>query len=194
MNNSSLYHILSYTIIVILTHQAKGFVHSFQGQNKKCPSTSISNNNKNNRISLSSSLFSTVSSSSNNNDDNDNDDNKALKKKNEIRKKYNLEPISKEEYNDIQEQVNVLKAEQEVARELLLNNNDMDNKKSTNNNFFQNIIGGSSRYSNKSNNACESNYDCINPNEVCCDLLIKKVCCSFGIGAKKLALVRVTAN
>ena len=82
--------------------------------------------------------------------------------------------------------MNVLQAEQEEALQRMAMNKEDDKSR---NNFFENVMGKSR------SNTCESNYDCVNPNEVCCDLLSKKVCCSSGIGVKrKLALVEVTAR
>ena len=80
-------------IAFIVVHQSTAFNNSFQGN--KCIESRIT-----------STIFSTAVSTP---------DDEGLRKKNEIRKKYNLPPLSKEEYDNIQKQVNVLQAEQEEA-------------------------------------------------------------------------------
>ena len=159
--------ILSYAFIAfIIIHQSRAFNNKFKEVSSKCVNTRIP-----------STIFSTAVSTP---------DDEGLRKKNEIRKKYNLPPLSKEEYDDLQQQVNMIQAEQEEALQRMAISKEDDKPR---NNFFENVMGKSR------SNKCESNYDCVNPNEICCDLLIKKVCCSSGIGVKrKLALVKVTAR
>ena len=100
-----------------------------------------------------SALFTLTSSSETNG--NDAFDYEAYRKKNQTRKKYNLPPLSEEEFLEIEDQVRQLEIqqksrqqEQQVATELA------QKKKKKRNDFLSKMIGGVLE------DSCESNFDC----------------------------------
>jgi hypothetical protein len=97
----------------------------------------------------------------------------ALEKKNLTRKKYGLDPLTPEEFSDLQEQVRELSNQQEQraaasAAEMAAK------KKKEEGGFFKKLMG------DVLEDTCDSNYDCERP-EVCCDFGFKKMCCSSGM-------------
>jgi hypothetical protein len=100
----------------------------------------------------------------------------ALEKKNEVRKKFGLAPLTPDEFAELQEQVRLLDAEQQqqrsaaaaAAAEMAAK------KKKEDGGFFKKIFGDALE------DTCDSNYDCQRP-EVCCDFVFKKMCCTSGM-------------
>jgi hypothetical protein len=100
-------------------------------------------------------------------------DQDALERKNMVRKKFGLKPLTPEEYMEFQEQVAELDSEQkkkaaDFAAEMA------NRRKQEDPGFFGKL------FENAVKNTCESNYDCSYP-EVCCDFGFKKMCCSSGM-------------
>ena len=127
------------------------------------------------RVHTPKSKLFTLTSSSSETNKNDNFDYEAYRKKNQTRKKYNLPPLSEEEFLEIENQVRQLEVqqksrqqEQQAASELA------QKKKKKKNDFLARMTGGVLE------DSCESNFDCERP-MVCCDFLLKKVCCASGM-------------
>lgn len=134
------------------------------------------NKNDNNHRTLTK--LSAMSSTGNTFDGNniDADMEEALNKKNKIRKKFGLAPLTPEEFLDLQEQVAELDKQQQQRAAATAAATNQKNKKSQKDdgNFLKKLFG------NVLEDTCESNFDCQRP-EVCCDFGIKKMCCSSGL-------------
>jgi len=98
----------------------------------------------------------------------------ALEAKNAARKKFGLEPLSMEEFTELQEQVRQLDAQQQQRSAAAAAEMAAKKKKEEGGGFFKKIFGEALQ------DTCESNYDCERP-EVCCDFGFKKMCCSSGM-------------
>lgn len=98
----------------------------------------------------------------------------ALEKKNDIRKKFGLSPLTPEEYAKLQEQVQQLDETQQQRSAAAAAEMAAKKKKEEQGGFFKKIFG------NVLDDTCESNFDCQHP-EVCCDFGFKKMCCSSGM-------------
>lgn len=101
-----------------------------------------------------------------------------LEQKNAARKKFGLDPLSMDEYVELQEQVQIMESQQRqrsaaAAAEIAANKKKEEERGSGG--FFRKMLGGSLL-----KDTCESNYDCQRP-EVCCDFGFKKTCCSSGM-------------
>jgi len=99
----------------------------------------------------------------------------ALEKKNSVRKKFGLKPLSMEEYLELQDQVAELDSMQKkkaAAAAVELERAKQQKEKSGG--FLNKLFGDAMK------DTCESNYDCDYP-EVCCDFRIKKMCRSSGM-------------
>jgi hypothetical protein len=96
----------------------------------------------------------------------------AFEKKNKSRQKFGLQPLSVEEFLEIERQVATMESEQrqrmEAAATSMANNGD---KKEAN--VFDKLFGKVLA------DTCESNFDCERP-QVCCDFGFKKMCCFSG--------------
>ena len=103
----------------------------------------------------------------------DNLDWEALEKKNMARKKFGLDPLTPEEFIDLQEQVAELDSQQQkraatTAAEMA------KKKQQEEGGFLKKLFGKALE------NTCEENWDCERP-EVCCDFGFKKMCCTSGM-------------
>merc|ERR1711933_360256 len=100
-----------------------------------------------------------------------------LERKNALRRKYGLKPITREEFFEIEEKVRNLSDEtlQTWAEENSSRERNSQLSKSESGNVFSDVLNGIFC------STCQSNFDCERP-EVCCDLIFKKVCCSSGEG------------
>jgi hypothetical protein len=102
----------------------------------------------------------------------------ALEKKNMSRKKFGLKPIEMEEFLEIEKQVEELVMQQQkksaAAAAEAMELQRAKQQKQNRGGFLGKLFGDSLK------DTCESNYDCQRP-EVCCDFLVKKMCCSSGL-------------
>ena len=99
--------------------------------------------------------------------------NDALEKKNLLRKKFGLDPLTPEEFMDLQKQVAELDVQQQ--QRAATSAADMaKRKKEEEGGLFKKLFGKALE------NTCEDNYDCERP-EVCCDFGFKKMCCTSGM-------------
>ena len=89
----------------------------------------------------------------------------SYQKKNTYRKKYGLKPLTPDEFIEIEQKTRLLEQETKLRREQLARASTKKKK-----GLFSSIF----------ENTCESNFDCERP-EVCCDLIVKKICCSTGV-------------
>jgi hypothetical protein len=121
----------------------------------------------------SSSLFST-STTTPNGDDQDQPlfDQEAFDNKNKSRLRFGLPPITPDEFVRIEAETRALESAQR-QKAATISANEMAKPKPKGN-----MMG--KLFGNLLENSCESNYDCEQP-EVCCDLGIKKICCSSGM-------------
>jgi len=97
----------------------------------------------------------------------------ALERKNATRRKFGLKPITPDEFTRIKGQVEEMESTQREKASAAQSAAEMTKSKQKNN-LFGNLFGGILE------DTCESNWDCERP-EVCCDLGIKKMCCSSGM-------------
>jgi hypothetical protein len=105
----------------------------------------------------------------------------ALEKKNQVRKKFGLEPLTPEEFRQLQAQVQELSVQQQqraaqVRAEQQQQQQAKLAKQRASNNFLSKLLGAGEKLAT---NTCESNFDCQRP-EVCCDFGFIKKCCSGG--------------
>jgi hypothetical protein len=120
-----------------------------------------------------SSLFSMSSSMSNGNSgDAVEVDWEALEKKNASRKKFGLEPLTPEEFKEIEAQVRAMDAKQQERAARMSSATELPKEKKGG--FLDKLFG------DVLEDTCESNYDCQRP-EVCCDFGFTKKCCSSGM-------------
>lgn len=95
----------------------------------------------------------------------------AFELKNAARVKFGLKPISREEFDQIEEQV---RAQSEVVNSNYRNAGQLRaEKKKKDYGFLSKLFGDALP------DTCESNDDCDRP-ALCCDLIVKKVCCRSG--------------
>lgn len=104
-------------------------------------------------------------------------DEQAFRKKNASRKRFNLPPITPDEFIKIEIQTKALESEQQkkasdisAARAAEMAQS-KPKKQSVMDRLFSNVL----------QDTCESNYDCERP-QVCCDFGFKKQCCRSGMG------------
>jgi len=106
--------------------------------------------------------------------DNDNEfDQTAYDRKNELRRKFGLKPLTPDEYIQLELQVQELELEQLEKQEHVTKTSSSSTTFPTSKkrNIFQSFLNI---------DTCEDNYDCERP-QVCCDLGIKKICCASGM-------------
>jgi Uncharacterized conserved protein (DUF2358) len=98
----------------------------------------------------------------------------ALEKKNKLRKKFGLEPLTPKEFLEIEAQVEQMQV-QELSKQQALRSDatEVPRKKTKKLGFLSNLFGDALV------NTCESNFDCVRP-EICCDFGFRKMCCSSG--------------
>lgn len=97
----------------------------------------------------------------------------AFEKKNASRKKFGLKPITPDEFIQIQAKVEELASVQREKASSAHASAEMTKPKEKTK-LFGSLFGGIL------DDTCESNWDCKRP-EVCCDLIVKKMCCSSGM-------------
>lgn len=120
-----------------------------------------------------SSLFSMSSSMSNSDGKSDSDvDLEALNRKNASRKKFGLDPLTPEEFKEIEAQVRDMDAKQQERASRMSSASEFTEKKKGG--FLNKLFG------NVLEDTCESNFDCQRP-EVCCDFGFTKKCCTSGM-------------
>ena len=117
--------------------------------------------------STSSSLFSMSSSMSNSDDV----DYEALERKNATRKKFGLDPLTPEEFKEIQAQVEQMDVQQRQRASAASSSTTELKKKKPG--FLNKLFG------DVMEDSCESNFDCQRP-QVCCDFGFVKRCCTSG--------------
>jgi len=137
------------------------------------PHTRVSRNtNSNTVLKMSASSNDAESSSGKSSSE---FDSVSFEKKNATRRKYGLPPITQEEFTKIEAEVKKLAAQTRQAGEAAaeLSRRELENSQKSNllSKMFEGIM----------KDGCESNFDCERP-QVCCDLIVKKVCCSSGVG------------
>jgi hypothetical protein len=125
-------------------------------------------------IILSSSSLGAADSNNNNSVDWE-----AYDKKNAARKKFGLDPLTPEEFVDLQEQVAELDTQQRLKqrKQATAAAAEIAQKKKQEEDgggFFKKLFGQVLQ------DTCDSNYDCQRP-EVCCDFGFKKMCCTSGM-------------
>jgi hypothetical protein len=114
-----------------------------------------------------SSLFAVAS-----NDDYPNLDWDALDRKNKSRQKFGLEPLTPEEFLDIEAKVQAMESQNRAAAQHQSSAAaEMSNKKPKDS-ILDKLFGALQ-------DTCESNFDCERP-EVCCDFGFTKKCCMSG--------------
>jgi len=94
----------------------------------------------------------------------------SFDQRNSYRKKYGLKPLTPEEFADVEAKTRILEQETELRREQL----------SAAQQAKQNQRNKKGLFSDLFTDTCESNFDCQRP-EVCCDFIVKKICCASGL-------------
>lgn len=97
----------------------------------------------------------------------------SFEQRNSYRKKYGLKPLTPDEFLEIEHKTRLLEQETQLRREQLLSKAAAEQQQKS-----RAKKGG--LFSNLFEDTCESNFDCERP-EVCCDLIVKKMCCSSGV-------------
>lgn len=98
-----------------------------------------------------------------------------FERKNTARVKFGLKPITVQQFLDIQSEVNAM--EQELVfkeRELMAIREEQERQSNSLGKIAKNI------FQNALEDTCLTNFDCESP-KVCCDLGVKKMCCSNGM-------------
>lgn len=108
----------------------------------------------------------------------------AFEKKNAARKKFGLAALTPEEFSRIEAEVRGLEMKTRQAAQSAAELSRQDLQKREKANFFSKMMEGVVK------NGCESNFDCERP-QVCCDLIVKKMCCSSGVGVYEPPLQRI---
>lgn len=112
----------------------------------------------------------------------------ALERKNLSRKKFGLQPLTAEEFLELEAQVKQMDLQQ---RQSAASNAAEMSGKQKSKNFFEKMLG------DVLDDTCDSNFDCERP-EVCCDFGFKKMCCSSGTpvvnGFREYAMVPVPVD
>lgn len=104
-------------------------------------------------------------------DSNSDFDREAFEQKNKARQKFGLDPLTPEEFQEIEAQVQQL-AKSQQQKQQATSTTAIPEKKEAN--IFEKMLG------NVLEDTCESNFDCQRP-QVCCDFGFKKMCCSSGM-------------
>lgn len=106
-------------------------------------------------------------------------DQAAFERKNAARKKFGLQPITPDEFIQIEEEnkklENAQRQKAEAASSQSSSAAEMTQSKPKKGKLLNKLFG------NVLNDTCESNWDCQRP-EVCCDFGFKKMCCKSGMG------------
>jgi len=124
--------------------------------------------------SSSSSLFASDDSTADE-QSSDNFDYEAYESKNASRKKFGLKPLSPEEFETLQDEIQTLDQKQrQRAASLSASAAEYSQSQPKKENFVQKLFG------NALKDTCESNYDCNRP-QVCCDFGFTKKCCTSGM-------------
>jgi hypothetical protein len=103
----------------------------------------------------------------------------SFETKNKSRQKFGLQPMTPEQFLELQSQVKEMdvvqrqRAATNAAQKELADSNRRNNNNNNVMNPLQRLFG------NVLENTCESNDDCQRP-EICCDLGFKKMCCASG--------------
>lgn len=147
----------------------------FQQFNPTEPRSVLFNNDKKDKgRGLASTSPSTSTQLSASSDSTSADYGDELERKNAARKKFNLPPLTPEEFAELQEQVSQLDAQQQQRAASAAAEMAAKKKKEEGGGLFKKLFG------NALEDTCESNYDCQHP-EVCCDFGFKKMCCTSGM-------------
>jgi hypothetical protein len=99
----------------------------------------------------------------------------ALENKNKSRKKFGLQPLTPEEFLELESQIQQMaQAHQAQHKAAMQSAAEMSQKKQPPklNNFLNKLFGALQ-------DTCETNFDCERP-EICCDFGFKKMCCASG--------------
>jgi hypothetical protein len=99
----------------------------------------------------------------------------ALERKNASRLKFGLAPITAPQFLELQTQVEQMEKEHVLKAEALQQIKPQPKSNASNLGNFAKTL-----FSKSLENTCYSNFDCASP-QVCCDLGIKKMCCSNGM-------------
>jgi len=106
-------------------------------------------------------------------------DTNAYELKNAARKKFGLEPLTVDQFLDVQAQIQELAMQQQQIQQqqrreaASAQQQSMQQQPTKKTNLFKNLFG------NVLEDTCESNFDCQRP-QVCCDFGVTKKCCSSG--------------
>mmetsp|Transcript_18425 Transcript_18425/g.39850 ORF Transcript_18425/g.39850 Transcript_18425/m.39850 type:complete len:224 (-) Transcript_18425:184-855(-) len=103
-----------------------------------------------------------------------------FEEKNKARRKFDLPPLSPEEFVVLQAQIHAMQREegesQAVAKQAAMEEREEKERRQEQEQregVFQSFMGSMFQ------DTCQSNFDCNRP-EVCCDFGFKKICCSSG--------------
>jgi len=144
------------------------------GPNKSRGQKSLFNNADAADTVPSTNLFMYESASSGNDDilslEYPNLDVNAFQSKNRVRIKFGVDPLTPEEFLEVQAQIQEMELQTQNAERQRQEDQVAPQKKGG---FFKNIFGDILE------NTCETNLDCERP-EICCDFGAKKMCCSSG--------------
>jgi len=99
----------------------------------------------------------------------------AFQRKNASRKRFGAPPITPDEFIKIEEEVRAMDAINKKKAAYITEQTAQQKPKKKEESFVNSIFGGVLK------NGCESNFDCNRP-QVCCDVGVKKICCSSGLG------------
>jgi len=137
-----------------------GIFHAINNEAQGIPVLGVEGGVHSTFYSISSQTATTADSSFNK---------ESFEQRNSYRKKYGLKPLTPDEFIEIEQKTRLLEQETKLRKEQLTRAAvKRPNKKK----------GG--LFSNLFEDTCESNFDCERP-EVCCDLIVKKICCSTGV-------------
>jgi len=105
-----------------------------------------------------------------------------FEEKNKSRKRFDLSPLSPEEFVVLQAQIHAMEREQgeiqSIAKEAIIEERkEMERKEQLKSEASQGLL--QSFMDGIFQDTCQSNFDCEQP-EVCCDFHFRKVCCSSG--------------
>lgn len=101
--------------------------------------------------------------------------NSGLEKKNFLRKKFGLKPLTMDEFVELEGKVAEMELEQKnKAAAAAIELERVKQQKDNGGGIFAKLFG------NVLKDTCETNYDCESP-EVCCNFGFKKMCCSSGM-------------
>ena len=110
----------------------------------------------------------------------------ALDRKNKSRQKFGLQPMTPEEFLNVQARVQALDAAQQLKfqqqqqqQQLAEQQAQQEEQEQTKAGVLEKLLGRVLSSTSPQEDVCESNYDCVRP-QVCCDFGFSKRCCTSG--------------